>query len=103
MNSEQPLDQHLTDEPQQVPRRHEIWKVLDAIQMDLRAAQAKLVTLRSIVAQHNYPDATSSSCPECGLKLRGPRTLEEHLYQTHDGPEPAHWLDEEDSGGLHAP
>lgn len=72
--------------------RHDIWKVADAIQMDLRAASAKLVELRAMLAGMNLPDPTSVTCPKCGLKLRGPRTLAEHLHVSHDGPVPAHHL-----------
>ena len=72
--------------------RHEIWKVADAIQMDLRAAQGKMVTLRSKLAALDLPEEDQTNCPKCGVPCRGPNTLAEHVYTSHDGPEPAHWL-----------
>lgn len=73
------------------PDRHELWEVLDAIQMDLRAANAKMTEARSILAQINLPDPTAVACPRCGLKRTGPRSLAEHMYIAHDGALPEHW------------
>lgn len=71
--------------------RHDIWTIADALQMDLRAAQAKLVELRARLAQVDLPDQTKIECRHCGLKFRGPNTLAEHLHVSHDGPIPEHW------------
>lgn len=71
--------------------RHDIWQVADALQMDLRAATAKLVELRARLAALDLPTNNASACPTCGVKLRGPNTLAEHVYNSHDGPVPAHW------------
>jgi len=30
-------------------------------------------------------------CPVCGLKTKGPRSLSEHLYTSHDGEVPEAW------------
>lgn len=73
--------------------RHELWQVLDALQMDLRAASAKLVEVRARVSSLDLPDATNVPCPHCTRKLTGPRALAEHLYNLHDGPEPAHYAE----------
>jgi hypothetical protein len=71
--------------------RHDIWQLAHQIQMDLRAAQAKLVELRSQLANLNLPTPTEVTCEPCGLKLRGPRTLAEHIHTSHGGPIPEHW------------
>lgn len=71
--------------------RHEIWKVADALQMDLRAASAKLVELRARLSSLELPEPTESVCQVCGIACRGPYTLAEHVYTSHDGPVPAHW------------
>lgn len=71
--------------------RHDIWQVADALQMDLRAATAKLVELRARLAALDLPAGSGSTCPACGLKMRGPKTLAEHVYQSHAGPVPEHW------------
>jgi hypothetical protein len=75
-----------------VTERHDIWAIADAIQMDLRAAQAKMVELRAHLAQLDLPDTTGVTCSSCGVKLRGPNTLAEHVHVSHDGPLPAHWV-----------
>lgn len=73
--------------------RHEIWELLDGIQMDLRAATAKMVALRSFASNLDLPAPSEVTCPipTCGLRCKGPRTLAEHLHQMHDGPLPEHW------------
>lgn len=35
------------------------------------------------------------ACPHCGVSLGGPRILAEHVYNAHDGPTPAHYLEAE--------
>lgn len=71
--------------------RHDVWKLADAMQMDLRAAQAKLVEMRSILAGMNLPEPSTLRC-QCGLSFKGPRTLSEHVHTSHGGPLPDHWL-----------
>lgn len=71
--------------------RHEIWKFVDGIQMDLRAAQGKMISLRSYLAGLNIPEQEQLVCPKCGVPLKGERTLAEHVYHSHDGPMPSHW------------
>jgi len=73
-----------------VSDRHQIWELLDGTQMDIRAASAKLVALRSYVAGLDLPEPSTVTCPHCGLKLHGPRSLSTHLHQLHDGPLPDH-------------
>lgn len=75
------------------PARHDIWQLADRLQMDLRAAQAKLVELRSMLATLDLPHAAQLKCPTCGLPVRGPITLAEHIRNSHDGPVPQPWLD----------
>jgi hypothetical protein len=74
-----------------VSDRHEIWELLDGLQMDIRAASGKLVALRSYVAGLDLPEPSTVTCPHCGRKLAGPRTLAEHLYNSHGGPVPDHY------------
>jgi hypothetical protein len=71
--------------------RHDIWQVADALQMDLRAASAKLVELRARLSALELPKPAETMCPHCGLACRGRNTLAEHVYTSHDGPLPAHW------------
>lgn len=71
--------------------RHDIWQVADALQMDLRAASAKLVELRARLSALDLPKPAEQACPHCGLPCRGPQTLTEHLYTSHNGPLPPQW------------
>jgi hypothetical protein len=41
-----------------------------------------------------------TACPECGVRLAGPRKLAEHRYVIHTGPEPAHWVEAERAADL---
>lgn len=69
--------------------RHRIWKLADQIQMDLNAAQAKLVELRSIIASLSLPELEvgQTTCPEgCGPMPYGARRLAEHLHTSHGYP-----------------
>lgn len=75
------------------PERPDIWQSADRLQMDIRAAQARLVELRGMLAQVDLPDPRKTACPHCGLRPAGPRTLAEHNHVSHDGPVPDHWLD----------
>lgn len=63
--------------------RHHVWELLDGLQMDLRAASAKLVALRSFVIALDLPAPSAVTCPHCDLRLAGPRTLAEHLENIH--------------------
>lgn len=75
---------------------HEILELARKIRYDLTALQAKTSELLTMAARLEAPDATSVTCPHCGLRFKGPRTLAEHVYQLHDGPEPEHWLQAEE-------
>lgn len=68
--------------------------------MDLRAANARLVELRSAVAGLELPDPAEVICPICGLRFRGPRALADHLYVSHDGDVPEHVLAAERRAGI---
>lgn len=66
------------------------------IRYDLTAAQGKLTELIRMIGElpDHQREATELVCPNttCHLKFKGPLTLAEHLYTSHGGPEPAHWL-----------
>ncbi len=75
--------------------RHDVWTLLDGIQMDIRGATNKMVALRALVSQLELPAPTALDCPVCGLTTKGPRTLAEHLYVTHEGEVPSFWEETE--------
>ena len=55
--------------------RHPLWQLLDGLQMDLRAADKKLVQIRSYVAGLNIGEKAPSSLPCPGCDLRGGQHL----------------------------
>lgn len=63
--------------------RHEIWELLDGLQMDLRAANAKLVALRSYAANLSLEDKRPS-CPHCGYRAAmNLPSVAEHIETAH--------------------
>jgi hypothetical protein len=78
--------------------RHELWQVLDKLVLDLNAATAKLQEARRMLVSLDLPDPKTVTCPRCGIKRTGPRSLAEHMYSSHDGAMPEHW--ENDSALL---
>lgn len=57
----------------------------------LTACQARLSELLNALAALDLPDPEKLRCPDCGLRFPGPRTLAEHRYVSHSGPEPGEW------------
>lgn len=72
--------------------RHPVWVILDKLQMDNRAQAAKLIELRSYVANLQLPDEHLHHCPECGASHRHAHALAEHRYHIHNAEVPAHYL-----------
>jgi hypothetical protein len=70
----------------------DLYDVLRKLRYDLTAAQAKVTDALNILAALNLADVPAECCPACGLEFPGPNTLAEHLYVSHDGPEPELWL-----------
>lgn len=69
--------------------------VLKKARYDLTAAQAKISEALRMVAAMDLPENAGErvACPRCGAKLQGTLLLAEHVYNSHDGPVPAHWLE----------
>ena len=63
--------------------RPDIWQLADGIQMDLRAANAKLVALRSSLANLELDDRRPV-CPKCGYRSStNLPSVAEHIEATH--------------------
>lgn len=71
---------------------HDVWDLLDKIQMDHRVMGARIVQLRAQVAALDLPGKTVLECGHCRMRLPSQRRLDEHVYISHDGPHPPHWL-----------
>jgi hypothetical protein len=66
--------------------------LLKKIRYDTTAIQAKITDALKVLNELHLPTQPTTPCPHCGLEMRGPRTLAEHLHVTHDGPVPDHYL-----------
>jgi hypothetical protein len=67
--------------------------VLKKARYDLTSAQGKLSEALRMIASLDLEEAGDRvPCPDCGAKLPGALTLAEHVYVSHGGPEPAHWV-----------
>ena len=75
-----------------MPSREDILEIAQKIRYDLTAAQGKLTELVNLAAQLPASDPNAYRCHDCELRFKGERSLAEHRYHQHDGPEPPHWL-----------
>ena len=71
--------------------RHPVWELFYAADRDARSLVAKLSELGIQLANLNLPEPLDVNCPLCGIKTKGPRSLSEHLYTSHDGEVPETW------------
>lgn len=78
---------------------HEIITLFRKVQLDLRDALVKMGELQRMVAALDLPDPTERTCDGCGATFKGPLSLAEHEYLSHDGPVPEHWLEAERLAG----
>ena len=72
-----------------------MFQLLTYVQDDLRSCQAKLVELRAQIAAADIPDKPQIAC-NCGLRFKSTARLAEHVYHTHGGVEPPHWVEAEE-------
>lgn len=71
---------------------HEILEQAKKIRYDLTALQAKLTELLRMAGNLETTNPNHQTCKHCGLPFQRTDKLAEHLYLTHNGPEPPHWL-----------
>ena len=79
---------------------HPLWQLLDRLQMDVASMNAKLVEVRSLVAQMQLAPPTRHVCGECGAVHRHQHALDEHRYRCHGGPVPEHYIAAEMAAGF---
>lgn len=73
----------------------EVYDLARKIRMDLTAAQAKLTDLVNLLNDLQLEDRPRPTCPHCRITFRQQMALAEHVYTSHDGPVPVHWLEAE--------
>lgn len=61
------------------------------MQKTARQMLAQADDVLALLDELHVPDSPGVLCPKCGVHAKGPRTLEEHLFNSHGGPLPAHW------------
>lgn len=69
----------------------DVVELLMKIRYDCTAIQAKVTDALKAVGALNLHRRPEAVCPRCGLEVAGPRTLAEHVRNSHDGPLPEHW------------
>lgn len=62
----------------------DLHELLRQIRIDCTAIQSKVTSAFAMLAELNIQDVPQVLCPKCGAKLKGPRTLAEHLHVSHD-------------------
>lgn len=72
---------------------HPLHNLAAEIGRDLGAAQGKLTELMRQIGEYDLPIPVGVECPKCGIERASERLLAEHLYSSHDGPVPDHYLD----------
>lgn len=75
---------------------------LRALREDLTRAQGRITDISNMLNELALPETEESRCPTCGVRLRGPLSLAEHLHLSHAGPLPPHWSAAERAAGLDA-
>lgn len=69
----------------------DLFEILKQIRKDLTSLQVRTTDALNTLTALNLPSRPKAWCPHCKSDFPGPRTLSEHLYTSHDGPEPDHW------------
>lgn len=62
----------------------DLYELLRAIRMDCTDIQTRITSAFALLAELHIEDVPHVTCPKCGAKLRGPRTLAEHMHVSHD-------------------
>lgn len=66
----------------------DLYELLRRIRMDCSDIQTKITSAFALLNELNIQDVAHVLCPHCGAKLKGPRTLAEHLHVSHGHPLP---------------
>ena len=72
---------------------HPLHDLAMLIRYDLTAAQGKLTEFMRQIGEYDLPIPVGIECPKCGIERASEHLLAEHLYSSHDGPVPDHYLD----------
>lgn len=68
---------------------------LRAMREDLSKLQGRVTDISNMLNELDLPKGEDHRCPQCGVRLRGPLSLAEHVYNTHGGELPQHYVEAE--------
>lgn len=74
---------------------------LRLMRIELTNLQGRVTNILNLLNEMNLPADDETRCPHCNVKLKGPLSLAEHLYVSHDGPLPDHYAAAERAAGIH--
>ena len=80
---------------------HDPFETLAELRRELSRCQQRVTDLVNQLNALSLPTPAELRCPTCGIVApRGPRQLAEHVYVSHGGDLPAHWLEVDRRAGL---
>lgn len=68
--------------------------------VELTRLQGRVTDMINLATQMTVPPQRIHQCLICHVRLRGARSLAEHVYNSHNGPVPAHYQAAEQAAGL---
>lgn len=74
---------------------HELIALVKKLRYDLTGMQGKVSELLRALAALDLPEPSQRECEKCHAMFPGKLSLAEHVYLSHEGPEPEHWLEAE--------
>lgn len=77
------------------PQEHELLVLARKLRYDLTGMQVKVSELIRALAALDLPEPSQGECEKCHTLFSGKLSLAEHIYLSHDGPEPEHWKEAE--------
>lgn len=83
-------------------REPELIQELRNLDTQIRGLLGAVDRLLNYAVSLNLPAAQRFDCPHCGLQLKTRMGLDEHVYTSHDGPEPPHWAEIEAAAAADA-
>lgn len=78
-----------------MPEEHELLVLAKKMRLDMDALRAKQSELIRALAALDLP-TEKFECLVCKARFKGNLALSEHVYLSHDGAEPEHWLKAEE-------
>src|SRR5262245_20490733 len=81
-------------------RPEDVYTQLRACREDLTRLQGRVTDIVNMLNTLALPERELERCPHCGLGFQGPLSLAEHVYNSHKGPLPEHYIAAEKRAGL---